>query len=148
MNDTFPESLKLSEPERLRLFEHNFEQIDEVARKSGLDADEIRRHAIHVGLPQLAELLGVNLQNRNRKKPTKPLNPKSADAVCFFVRIAKIRKTSSSRRFANYVGRAKPLPGKPHSVIFSLLILATPHKPGILEANPNRSGVKSVRPCD
>lgn len=149
MNDTFPESLKRSEPKRLRLFERNLEQIDEVARKSGLDADELRRHAIHVGLTQLAELFGINLQNRKRKKALKPpLNSKNPDAICFFVRIAKIRKTRSSRRFANCVRRAKPLPGKPHSVILFLLVLATPHKPGILEANPNRSGVKAVRPCD
>jgi hypothetical protein len=147
MNDIFPESLKLSESKRLRLFERNLEQIDEVARKSGLDADEVRRHAIHVGLTQLAELFGINLQNRKRKKaPKPPLNPKNPDAVCFFVRIAKARKTRSSRRFANCVCRAK-LPGKSDSAFLFLLLLATPHEP-VLEANPNRSGFKPVRSCD
>ena len=149
MNDTFPESLKLSEHERLRRFEHNLEQMDNVARKRGLDADEVRRHAIHMGLTQLAELFGINLQNRKRKKePRPPLNSKNPNAICFFVRMAKIRKTRGSRRFANCVRRAKRLPGKSHSVVFCLVLLTTPHKPGVLEANPNRSGFKPVRSCD
>lgn len=147
MNDTFPESLKRSEPRRLRLFDRDLEQIDEVARKSGRDADEVRRHAIHVGLTQLAELFGINLRNRKRTKATKPpLNSKNPDAICFLVRIAKIKKTRSSQRFANCVCRAKPLPGKSHSAVLFLLLFASPHKSGMLEAN--QTGAASSRKCD
>lgn len=59
MEKTFPEGRELSDSERLRIFEQDKAIIEETAKKIGVEADEVKRRAIHVGLPRLAELLGI-----------------------------------------------------------------------------------------
>jgi hypothetical protein len=59
MKSTFPEDRKLAEPERLRTFAHDKALLDEAVRETGIESDEIKRRAIHVGLPRLLELLKV-----------------------------------------------------------------------------------------
>lgn len=59
MKKTFPENRKLAEPERLRTFAHDKMLLEQAVRATGIEPDEIRRRAIHVGLPMLVELLGI-----------------------------------------------------------------------------------------
>ena len=66
MKQTFPNGRALSNSERVRIFEADKPVLEEMQAKTGLEADEIKRRAIHVGLPELADLLGIEL-----KKPRK-----------------------------------------------------------------------------
>jgi len=60
MQATFPPDRSLGEPERLRLFAKDAPLVEIAKQKAGLDDDEIKRRAIHVGLPVLLEMLGID----------------------------------------------------------------------------------------
>ncbi len=57
--ETFPKNRALGDSQRVRFFADNDHLIATLKEKTGLDACEIRRRALHVGLPLLAELLGT-----------------------------------------------------------------------------------------
>lgn len=64
---TFPLERELSNAERLRIFARDKPLIAQTAARAGLEPDEVKRRAIHVGLPKLAELLGVKLESPSKK---------------------------------------------------------------------------------
>jgi hypothetical protein len=66
MNKTFPEGRKLGEPVRLRIFEADKAIVAQAALKTGIQEEEIKRRAIHVGLGKLAELLGIDLAEKKK----------------------------------------------------------------------------------
>lgn len=61
MKDTFPQDRELSEGERIRIFKADKNLLKHISDKTGIEEDEIKRRGIHVGLPKLAELLGIDL---------------------------------------------------------------------------------------
>jgi hypothetical protein len=59
MQQTFPEERTLSKPERLRLFADDVNEVKTAAGAAGLEPDEVKRRAVHVGLPILIKALGI-----------------------------------------------------------------------------------------
>lgn len=68
MKKTAPEIKTLGEPAKVRLFKVDEPLIKDVASETGMDRVELTRRAIHVGLPLLAQLLGVDIVKSMPKK--------------------------------------------------------------------------------
>lgn len=68
MQKTFPKDRKLSNAERVRIFEADQTLLRGIAEQSGLTLDEVKRRGIHVGLPKLARFLGIELPTDTEPK--------------------------------------------------------------------------------
>ena len=53
----------MGDPTRIRVFAADEGIIRETSTKTGLGSDDVKRRAIHIGLPILAKKLGVNLDD-------------------------------------------------------------------------------------
>ena len=66
MKQTFPPDTSLDDSKPLRIYRADAPLIKAAKKETGLDELEIKRRAIHVGLPQLAKLLGVTLEEKEK----------------------------------------------------------------------------------
>lgn len=64
MTATAPKEKTLDNPTPLRVFKADSNPIKEIAQESGLDEIEVKRRAIHVGLPELAKMLGIKIDKK------------------------------------------------------------------------------------
>jgi hypothetical protein len=68
MKETNPEDTTLGDPTRIRVFAADEGIIRKTSEKTGLGGDDVKRRAIHVGLPILAKKLGLKLDDLDGTK--------------------------------------------------------------------------------
>lgn len=61
MKTTMPADRTLDDMTKIRPFRADTPKIKELKKKTGFDEIELTRRAVHVGLPILAEALGIEL---------------------------------------------------------------------------------------
>ena len=68
MTKGIPNDVKLSEPTKLRVYESEVPIVREIARRADLDEVAVKRRALHVGLVELANDLGIELPRAKKSK--------------------------------------------------------------------------------